>query len=160
MLSNELALYLVGGTESQLNYLAGQSAVLPLDEHERHPTYQVVTPRDQFLQAPNTQASAIIVTATDSPGNYRVKAGGEAGFDRGFSVNLPLSATLLDRITEPELKELFGDFKFRLAREREQIEREVSTNRVGHELFPLLIAIVAVMLGLEHVLANRFYRNS
>jgi len=155
-----LALYLVGGTESQLNYLAGQSAVLPLAEHERHPTYQVVTPRDQFLQAPNTQASAIIVTATETPGNYRVKAGGETGFDRGFSVNLPLSATALDRITEPELKELFGDFQFRLAREPEQIEREVSTNRVGHELFPLLIAVVAMLLGLEHVLANRFYRQN
>ena len=55
MLSNELALYLVGGTESQLNYLAGQTAVLPLDEHERHPTYQVVTPRDQFLQSPDNR---------------------------------------------------------------------------------------------------------
>jgi hypothetical protein len=99
-------------------------------------------------------------SATELPGNYRVKAGGESGFDRGFSVNLPLSATLLDRITEPELKELFGDFPFRLARERDQIEREVSTNRVGHELFSLLIALVAVLLGLEHVLANRFYRQS
>jgi hypothetical protein len=59
MLSNELALYLVGGTESQLNYLAGQTAVLPLEEHERHPTYQVVTPRDQFLQAPNSQGDAV-----------------------------------------------------------------------------------------------------
>ena len=27
-------------------------------------------------------------------------------------------------------------------------------------MFPLLIAIVAVLLGLEHVLANRFYRQS
>jgi hypothetical protein len=85
---------------------------------------------------------------------------GETGFNAGFSVNLPLAATQLERISEPELKEWFGDFKFRLAREREQIEREVSTNRVGHELFPLLIALVAVLLGLEHVLANRFYRQS
>ena len=134
--------------------------MVPVEEQQRHPTYQVVTPRDQFLQAPNAQGDAIIVTATESPGNYRVTAGGEAGFDAGFSVNLPLSATQLDRITEPQLKELFGDFKFRLWHEREQIEREVSTNRVGHELFPLLIALVAVLLGLEHVLANRFYRQT
>jgi len=47
-----------------------------------------------------------------------------------------------------------------LAHDREQIDRELSAGRVGRELFPLLIALVAVVMGIEHVLANRFYRET
>ena len=47
-----------------------------------------------------------------------------------------------------------------MSRSQEQIDRHVSLDRVGRELFPLLIAIVAILLGAEHVLANRFYREA
>jgi len=36
----------------------------------------------------------------------------------------------------------------------------VSTGRVGRELFSWLILAAALVLGLEHVLANRFYREA
>jgi len=29
---------------------------------------------------------------------------------------------------------------------------------VGRELFPLLVMLIAVVLGLEYLVANRFYR--
>ena len=44
---------------------------------------------------------------------------------------------------------MFGPVKFHLARTREQIDRDISTGRVGRELFPPLILIVALVLGLE-----------
>jgi hypothetical protein len=78
--------------------------------------------------------------------------------DRGFSVNLSARETRLDRYADKELERLFGTFPYRVARSKDQIELDVSTGRVGRELFGLLILVTAVILGLEHVLANKFYR--
>ena len=52
----------------------------------------------------------------------------------------------------------FGPIKFRLARTRQQIDRDISMGRVGRELYPPLILILALVLGLEMLVANRFYR--
>ena len=64
----------------------------------------------------------------------------------------------LDRLDESELSALFGPAKYRLARTQKQIDRDVSAGRVGRELYPLLILIVALVLGVEMFVANRFYR--
>jgi len=101
----------------------------------------------------------LIVSSTDLPGNYRVRAGGkEGGFDRGFSVNLAPEQTQLERLGEKELKEFFDPYKFNLAQTKEQIDRSVIKSRVGRELFPPLIILVAVVVAMELVLSNRFYR--
>ena len=47
--------------------------------------------------------------------------------------------------------------KYRLARGREQLDRDVSLGRVGWELFPFLILAAALLLAAEHLLASRFY---
>ncbi|HEX3658556.1 MAG TPA: VWA domain-containing protein [Pirellulales bacterium] len=160
MLANELALYLAGSADSQLNYLAGQTAIVRLPDKPRFATYQVVTPKDELKQPPEALQNSVIVTATEMPGNYQVKAGGQQGVDLGFSINLPVEATQLSRIGEPELDAVFGSLHVRPARSDEQIEREVQTGRTGHELFPLLILGLVAILALEHLLANRFYRET
>ena len=160
-LTNEMMLYLCGSTDGQLNYTAGQAAVLRLETAHRFSTYLLSTPRGDQLRLPaDEERGVMIVTATDTPGNYRLRAGGQSGgVDRGFSVNLPLADGQLQRIAPEQLRETMGDIDFRVAANREQIDRDVNLNRVGQELFPFLIALVAIALGLEHVLANRFYRD-
>jgi len=160
-LTNEMMLYLCGSTDGQLNYTAGQAAVLRLETAHRFSTYLLSTPRGDQLRLPaDEERGVMIVTATDTPGNYRLRAGGQSGgVDRGFSVNLPLADGQLQRIAPEQLRETMGDIDFRVAANREQIDRDVNLNRVGRELFPFLIALVAIALGLEHVLANRFYRD-
>jgi len=160
-LTNEMMLYLCGSTDGQLNYTAGQAAVLRLEAARRFPTYLLSTPRgDQQRLPADEDRGVMIVTATDTPGNYRLRAGGASdGVDRGFSVNLPMSDSQLERIDQEQLKEAMGDIDFRVATNREQIDRDVSLSRVGRQLFPFLIALVALALGVEHVLANRFYRD-
>jgi hypothetical protein len=161
MLSNEIMLYLVGGNDEFMNYAAGQTVVVPIEPEKRFPTFLISTPSGESIrQAPNQQ-NAVVVAATQTPGNYRIRAGGDKdGVNRGFSVNLTPEASRLTRIDEGELKRLFGEQTFHVARSQEQIDRHVSLDRVGRELFPLLIAIVAIVLGAEHVLANRFYREA
>ena len=91
-------------------------------------------------------------------GNYRLQAGGSGGVDLGFSVNYAPDQTRLDRLTDQELAGVFGPVKFQLAHTREQIDRDISMGRVGRELFPPLILIVALVLALEMLVANRFYK--
>jgi hypothetical protein len=171
MLTNGLASYLVGSTEGQLNYYAGQTAVLHLDPTEQFTSYLLSVPskqirgdgpapgNEQLRRTVDARLHAIVETATNRLGNYRVRAGGEGSrLDRGFSVNLPVDSSNLTRIGEDRLKELFADVPFRTARNQEEIVRDLSESRVGQELFPLLIVLVAIALGAEHVMANRFYR--
>ena len=159
MFANELALYLVGSIDGQLNYFTGQSAVVRLDGGPLRPTYQVRTPRgDELRVSPDGQQSTLTFTATEVPGNYTIQAGGMDDVRLGFSVNLPSEASRLERIDRTRLEELFGDVKVRVARSREEIDTSMNTTRVGEELFPLLIVAMAVFLGLEGVMANRFYR--
>jgi hypothetical protein len=160
IIAQEMAAYLVGISEQQLNYFAGQPAVLQLDPEQQFQSYLLTGPDQVEVRlTPDLKQNLLRVTSTDRPGNYRVQAGGTSGgVDRGLSVNVAAQQTQLDRITDEQLKELFGPLPCRVARNREQIDRDVSMGRVGRELFPLLIALVAVILGLEYVLANRFYR--
>jgi len=160
MLANEMLYYLVGSSAARVNYLAGDTAVLPLGDHNAHPMVVITTPRDESLrQSVDEKRNSVAFTSTESPGNYRVQAGGKAdGVNLGFSVNYPADVSRLKRIEPDKLKEFFGDTPFQLARTQEEINRNVSTGRVGRELYPLLILLVALLLGGEQILANRFYR--
>ena len=73
-------------------------------------------------------------------------------------VHLAANATSLDRVDPNELKQIFGDHDFQLARGAADMQRAVASGRIGRELYPWLIVLVAFCLGAEQVAANRFYR--
>lgn len=162
VLANEMAATLVGGTAPALNYFAGQTALLELNPDWPFRSYLLTQPDGlEARVAPDLKQFLLTVAATEQLGNYRVQAGGsEGGVDLGFSVNLPAAETRLDRVAEDELARLLEPLPVRIARDEHQIELDLSTGRVGRELFPALILIVAVVLGLEHLVANRFYRRA
>ena len=156
-LMHQMTGYLVGSGQQQLNYHAGQAAVLPLDPTNRQRTYLLTTPDElNFPLAADLKQHQLVVSSTEKAGNYRIQAPGSA--DRGFSVNLTPEQTELRRIGEDELTELFGPFDYRLARTRTEIERGLSEARVGRELFPALILLVALTLAAEYIVANKFYK--
>lgn len=161
MLANEMLMYLVGSGAERLNYTAGDTAVVPIEESQRRPFYSLATPRGDQIRTPlDDKQDAVVVTTTEVPGNYRLQAGGEEqGVELGFSVNLPATVSELERVTPEELKTVFGETPFRLARGREEIDRSVSAGRVGQELYPYLIMLLVVVLAAEQVLSNRFYQD-
>lgn len=173
ILAHEMTRYLAGSGNQELNYHPGETAVLDLDPARPFQSYVLTPPDDAdgkprrpgadqertIRITPDLDQQRLRVTSTDQPGNYRIQAGGTAdGVDRGFSVNLSAEQTRLERDTDKDLAALFGSFAFRIARSKDQIELDVSTGRVGRELFSFLIFAAAAVLGLEHVMANRFYR--
>ena len=160
ILANELAAYLVGSSEEQLNYLAGQTAAIRLDPAQRRPRYTLSTPGGLKLPVtPDLNRNLLLISATDEPGNYRVEAGGREGFQRGFSVNLAPRQTELIRTDEEHLRSIFGPLSFQLARDRKQLEGKQREARVGRELFAPLMLMLIIVLGAEHVISNRFYKS-
>ncbi|HEX4413338.1 MAG TPA: BatA domain-containing protein [Lacipirellulaceae bacterium] len=160
-LANGIARYLTGGSQTQLNYAAGQTVVMPLTPDEQVSSYVLQLPDASAMR--QTLAAGqhdLSITSTEELGNYRVRAGGEQEkLDRGFSVNLPIEITQLQRVPVPELVKSLGSERTRTARTREEIEVRVGVGRVGHELFPALILAVALVLAAEQLLANRFYES-
>lgn len=160
ILTNHMMLYLVGASEEQLNYTAGQTAVLQLDRRNLFPTYTVTAPDSaKFPLAPDQERHLLAFTGTEQPGNYRVQAGGETGgLDRGFSVNLAPEQTNLDRLAPDQIEAQLPSKQFRLVHDQRQMDRAISTARVGREIFPVAILLLAIVLCLEQLLANRFYK--
>lgn len=161
VLVNDLTLYLTGNGDARFNYLAGEDVFLRLPADVKVDTCLVTPPSGvQFRVNTNQADRSLTIASVEQPGHYRVSAGGAEGtVDLGFSVNLPAADTDLTRADPAALKSLFGDAQYRVARSRDQINRELSLGRVGRELFPYLALLVAIVLGVEQVIANRFYRD-
>ena len=98
------------------------------------------------------------ITATLTPGNYKVQAGGEAdGVSDGFSVNLEPAATDFQRLSDNDLVAVLGADR-RMARTAEEIVRDLKLERIGAELFGWTILLAAAAMAADWIVANRFYR--
>jgi hypothetical protein len=122
------------------------------------PAAFVSTPTgDDFPAAVDQKRGTITVTATQVPGNYAVRAGGEVGgVAKGFSVNLAPAATDFARLPPADLAAVLGE-GHRLARTEEELVRDVNLERVGSELYPWVIVLVALAMAADWIVANRFY---
>ncbi|MBL9090950.1 MAG: VWA domain-containing protein [Planctomycetaceae bacterium] len=162
VLVNGMTTYLIG-RESPVNYLAEQTAVVRLDPTKRFETYLIT---QSGAEGPPLRITAdlernqLTVPIADAAGNYRVQAGGaEDGVDVGFSVNIPAAGDAIRRVDPKQIETLFKDAPHQITREFAQLKRDENPDRRGRELFPILICVVALVLGAEQVMANRFYRN-
>jgi hypothetical protein len=158
VLVNEMLVHLVQSGQTRLNLLAGETAVLPNDPAEFPERYQLFTPLDQ-PQDVLAREGRLTVRFTDNPGAYRLRGQQGGGpLVRGFAVNLPADSSDLTRLPREQLDELLGKDRYQLARSQDEIDRAVGNDRIGSEFYPLLVVLLVVGLGLEYVLANRFYR--
>jgi hypothetical protein len=160
VLTQEMGGYLVGSSEEQFNHTAGDTVVMQLPESQRSLIFTLRTPKEVLIpQTVDERQGTLSVSTTEVAGNYQLQAGGsDGGVRRGFSANVPFAVTVLDRIAPDDLDKFLGEKRYHLARSQEEITRDVNRGRVGAELYPLLIVLVALVLGLEHIVANRFYR--
>ena len=160
MLTNEMLLYLAASGDERLNYNAGETVVIRLPESERQLAYSLRSPDgEESSPAVDAKTGTITIGSTAAAGNYLLRSGGtDQGVRRGFSVNIAAADTDLTRLSSEEFTALLGKDRFRLSRGQKEIERDVNLGRAGHELYPLLILLVAIVLGLEYLIANKFYR--
>lgn len=159
MLAREMMHHLVDSGGTKLNYVVGETAMLP-NSSERYPErYQLFTPLGQ-PQDVTAAEGKIVVKFTEYPGAYRLKGNLAGPVGRGFSVNLPRAASDLERLSRDELNGMLGPDRYHFARSKDEIVLGVGEARMGREFYPFLILVVGLVLALEHVLANRFYRST
>ena len=157
MLVDELAKYLISSKNSRLNYRVGES-VLIRAESEEVDEFLMFPPRNEEPTEVGIEEGELRYRFTDSVGSYRLKPIGDPNLRRGFSVNLSKQETDLTRVPENVLDDTLGEKRYKMARTREDIVREQSFVREGKKFFPLLITVVAVLVLMEFVMSNRFYR--
>jgi hypothetical protein len=157
VLWNEMLLYLVGAGQAQLNYHAGETAVLANDPAKDPERYQLFSPLEE-PQDVLAREERVTVRFTDYPGAYRLRGQHGGPVVRGFAVNLQPDVGDLSRLPREKLEELLGKERFQFARSREEINRAVGVDRIGSEFYPLLVTLLALTLGMEHLLASKFYR--
>ncbi|MFM8291702.1 MAG: hypothetical protein ACKOC4_08390, partial [Planctomycetia bacterium] len=156
MLANEALLFAID-TFDDRNVVTGVPAVLHLDRRDVAAAFVRTPTGDDFPAAVDQKRGTITVTATQVPGNYAVRAGGEvAGISKGFSANLPPTATDYTRLAPDALAAVLGD-GHRLARTEADLVRDVNLERIGAELFGWLVLLAAVVMAADWIVANRFY---
>jgi hypothetical protein len=103
----------------------------------------------------------VAISASDALGNYRLTAGGQSQrLDRGYSVNATPEESELARVAPETIEGALPEDRVRLADNLESVEEYVNIGRSGRELYSWAIGLVALIWGAEHVLANRFYKES
>jgi hypothetical protein len=155
----EMVRNLVSSSQTRLNLLAGETAVLPNDPAEYPDRYQLFTPLDQ-PQDVLAKAGNVTIRFTEQPGAYRLRGQKNGPLVRGFAVNLAGDTSDLSRLSRAQLTELLGADRFHLARSKDELNRAVGADRIGSEFYPLLAVLLACLLGMEQLLANRFYRRN
>jgi len=156
ILANETLLHAVD-TADDRNILAGAPALLHLPRRDVATAFVSTPGGDDFPAAVDQRRGTVTVTATQAPGNYRVRAGGEAGGTfRGFSANLAPDAIDTRRLAEAPLAAALGE-GHKLARNEAELVRDVKLERVGAELSGWFIILAALAMVGDWIVANRFY---
>jgi hypothetical protein len=151
--------YLARSSQSLFNYTAGDDVSLALNPAQRIPAYRL---RKPGLQQLNNDIPAgttnLVIPGVDQLGNYRVTGvETDVKFERGFSVNPSADESKLDRLSKEELDAHLAPERYSIARDIENLQRNVKTGRLGREAFPLVVLILLIAFVGEQVVANRFY---
>ena len=108
----------------------------------------------------NTVDGKIRFRFVDAPGHYRLKGVFNQNVVlRGFSSNLAPAATDLTRIEPDKLDSFLGVERYQLASQQDEIQRQQGTTRRGQEFYPLVVLMMLVVLAVEYLMSNRFYRS-
>lgn len=154
-----MADYLVGTNAEPLNILAGDMVSLALRGRSDLATFVLEPPvGDPLPQSLSPGQTEIVITSTRDVGNYRVTSGGErALLDRGFSVNARGDVGQLAPIPFDQIAATLGKNRVKLATDRGQLTSSIDLGRVGRELYPWFISLLALALACEQLLSDRFY---
>ena len=159
--ADQMTHYLARQRLGTLNYMAGESVIVPLDPEQPIDRYLMQKPQT-FQQLPGEVrggADFISIEDADRLGNYTlIGADKKSTFKTGFSVNPDPQESNFAKLETRELNELFGEGRYDVARDIEELTRRVTQGRIGQEIFPFVLAFVLVFFCTEHVVANRFYK--
>lgn len=159
--------YLAGDTaDANFNYFAGQTVTIPLPKDgvpkgakvaiEKPPE---ITGNDALIEVGDKQTELRIgPPRTNLAGNFLFTVVSKK-WREGFSLNIPADESTLDKVPVEAIEELTGKNTV-VAVERNRSLREIMEIVIGSpvDLFPWLLILVLLLLALEGLVANQFYR--
>ncbi len=157
VLLHEAMRYLAVPADTRLNYLAGETATLPNESAALPDRYQLFPPREEPYEV-RAAEGMVAVPHTTWPGAYRLKGQKSVLVSRGFAVNVHDTASDLTPAEDSQFDAVLGAGRYQRAADRQAMQRAVDEARRGRELFPFLCAALVIVLALESLLSNRFYR--
>ena len=128
-------------------------------------SYTLQGPEDPFAQVNvGEDQNDLVLKQAVTPGNYVLEGvKGNEAVQRvaAFSVNMPPEESDLTRVPPAEIEALFGPAAI-VGLDRRLPIRDALQEQ-GHwnepiELFPFLMVLLLLMLALENLLANKFYK--
>lgn len=158
-LATGMADYLTMSNAYRLNFVAGETPSIAVRPSPDVFPYVLRTPDGaaQRQSLPPDQAE-ILIPLAEQVGNYRLRAGGESSrLDEGFSVNCPPEVGRLDRLDPQQLLADLGPERTRIVRSRDELAEGIELGRVGRDLFPWCMGLLALVAMVELVASNRFY---
>jgi len=156
-----IAQQLVGRVDEQTNYHVGETAVIKVDPDDRFDTLLLQTPLSDIVKIRQVDG-VVSFNGTQTPGHYRLSAGGQSDVRRGFSVNLDPAATRITKMDEAAFKLAFEKSNLQAARDSKElvVKRRAGETRGRWELYPWLMLAVALCVVGETLLSSLFYRRS
>jgi hypothetical protein len=154
--------YLAGDTQGgNFSYHCGQRVPVPVPTEPRFPTYTVQGPGLSSSDAIVTRAedqTELVITKAVMPGNYRVY-GADGKPIADFSLNVMPEESQLTPVAAEKIEALFG------ANSVLPLDHKANLHEALHshwsqplELLPWLMILVLLLLAVENLLANKFYR--
>lgn len=162
-LVNRTARYLAGETEAAtFTHPVGRPVTVPLPPGRRDPAFVLqgpgITGADSQVNRPDGAAD-LVLTQPQQPGHYTLTSV-DRTWTYGFSLNLPSAECLLvPRVAPDAIEKLFGDGSVVAAGQNRKLRDAMEGQlRQPIELFPWLMILLLLVLAVENLLANRFYR--
>ncbi len=154
--------YLAKGSDiGEVNFVCGKPVLTTLLSSGNDKQYQLKGPAGLALSETKVavpEGRLLAVPQATQPGNYSVV--GEKGESvAAFSVNADAGESRLDRVPPQEIEAALGEGTLLPAGQAPRLQDAVTGGRPGQiELLPWLMMVVLLVLGIESVLANKFYK--
>jgi hypothetical protein len=165
VIANQAASYLAGDTDDeQLNFTNGQIVRLELPTAPRFPKYTLSGPgvpgNEAILERAPDQNELRIRATVNAAGNF-VVTGGKGEWVGGYSLNPPGIESNLERVPVEQIESVLGPgCVLPLTKDSKLTEAIRGSGNQPVELFPLLMVALLLVLTVENLLANRFYRQA
>ncbi len=158
--------YMAGAAGDPLNFEAGQPVTLTLEPTVRYKSFSLTGPgpdgKTDPIPAPATRDSLEVAVPQQQPGQWTVKAMAEGGRSSvlGFSLNPPHVESEFTRLEPSDLDTIFGKGGYHLAEDESSLKSQEEIVRRGYEIFPFLMLLILIVVTVESILANTFYKEA
>jgi hypothetical protein len=160
LLAEQIVRRLAGVGDAQFNFGVGSTPVIEFPGDGVLPTLAVVDPQKEvFKVASDPKAGrAARLPIAKHPGIYHVDSTEEPKLAAIYAVNVPGAESAMDPVDANRIEDLFEKGRVSVVKDLDSMERAVSKDRVGRELFGFIMLLLLVVVSVEGWVASRFYK--